>query len=163
MANFVTKQGLEDLKKEYDIVINVKIPKNLEQLNAALELGDLRENSERDTTLTEQERLNIRKQEIEDILNDYTLIDEETELAGKGKSVIRIGSHVKIEYTDREEIYEVKIMGSSEADVLSEIIKISNESPLANAIIGKTTGDKVTFKVKNKIHAVKILEIISQI
>jgi transcription elongation factor GreA len=157
VANFVTIQGLNDLNKEYSEIVEVKIPANLKVLNAALELGDLKENSERDAALNEQQRLQARKQEIEEILNDYELIEEN--VVSKSK-VVKIGSHVKIEYVLKSEIYDIIITGATEADALSEPVKISNESPLAIAILGKGVSDVGEFKVKNKIHKVKVLDIL---
>lgn len=157
MPKFITKAGLLELQAEYQEILNVKIPENLSTLNSALAQGDLSENAERDAALVDQGRLQTRTQEIEEILNDYELIDENA--VAKSKTVI-VGSLVKLSYSDRDEVYEVKIMGSSEADILSPIPKISNESPLGQAILGKASGASVEFRVKHRTLKVKILEIL---
>ena len=129
-------------------------------LNEALSAGDLSENAARDTLLTEQQALNSRLQEIEDILNDYEIIDEEENTVPVKSRLIRIGSTVKIEYPEEKKSYTIKIMGNSEANVLDELPKISNESPLAAAILNKKIGDEVVIRFKQKKMAVKILDIL---
>lgn len=156
MPNFITKSGLKELQSEYNDIVNIKIPDVLNGLNQAVSLGDLSENAARDVLLFEQQRLLARKQEIEEILNDYQFIDE-TSIAQS--NTVQIGSIVKLTYPELDKIFEVKIMGSSEADVLLELPRISNDSPLATAILGKTLGSSVTFRVKQKILKVKILDI----
>lgn len=156
--HFITKVGLTELQAEYKDIIDVKIPEMLEGLNQAMSEGDLSENSGRDALLLEQQRLNVRKQEIEETLNDYELIEDQ--LVGPSK-VVRIGSTVKIQYLDSSKIYEVKIMGSSEADILDDHTKISNESPLAEAILGKPVGTEHIFRHKGKMIKVKVVEIVA--
>jgi transcription elongation factor GreA len=157
VPHFITKAGLIELQAEYDEIVNIKIPEVLQGLNQALEAGDLSENSARDALLLEQQRLLAKKQEIEEILNDYEIIEEGKITKSK---IIHIGSTVKVEYVDQNKVFDVKIMGSSEADVLSEVPRISNESPLALAILGKSVGNEVTVRVKQKKMQVKILEIL---
>jgi len=155
--HFITRVGLTELQQEYKEVIEVKIPEVLEGLNQAMSEGDLSENSARDALLLDQQRLNARKQDIEETLNDYELIEEHTGLS----KLVRIGSTVKIEYTDTNKVFELKIMGSSEADILDPQTKISNESPLAEAILGKAAGTDQIFRHKGKTIKVKIIEIIA--
>ena len=159
MANFVTKAGLAALQSEFQEIQNVKTPAVLAGLNEALAAGDLSENAARDALLTEQQALNARLQEIEDILNDYEIISEDEVQISKN-SRIRIGSTVKICYLEEKKDFIVKIMGNSEANVLNELPKISNESPLAMALLSKQAGDEVVVRFKQKRLTVKILDII---
>lgn len=160
MSNFVTQSGLIALQNEFKEIQEVKVPAMLAGLNEALSAGDLSENAARDTLLTEQQALNSRLQEIEDILNDYEIIDEEENTVPVKSRLIRIGSTVKIEYPEEKKSYTIKIMGNSEANVLDELPKISNESPLAAAILNKKIGDEVVIRFKQKKMAVKILDIL---
>jgi transcription elongation factor GreA len=157
VSQFITKAGLQELENEYKEINDVKIPEILVGLNQALALGDLSENAARDSLLFEQQRMLARKQEIEEILNDYQIIDEKSPTKSR---VVLIGNTVKIEYPELNKILDVKIMGSSEADALGETPKISNESPLATAILGKAIGSEATFRVKQKKLKVKIVDIL---
>ncbi|MEM1312479.1 MAG: transcription elongation factor GreA [Patescibacteria group bacterium] len=155
MTNYLTKQGLIDLQSELKEILEVKLPEILESINKARAEGDARENSGLDAAKIERDKLVNRQQEIEDVLSNYEIIDEEDILQS---SSVRIGSSVKVQYLADNSVDDIKIVGISEADVLSS--KISNESPLAQAIINKKPGDVCAFKtLKNKIE-VKILEIL---
>jgi transcription elongation factor GreA len=157
VSHFITKQGLAKLQQAYQEIIDIKIPAILEQLSDAMSSGDISENSARDTVLFEQQDLLAKKQEMEEILNDYTLIDEDE--VGKSKKVV-IGSTVKIRYLDTNTDYVVQIMGISEANILLDPPRISNENSVAVAILGKNVGDTLTIRVKQKKSLIKILEII---
>lgn len=148
MANFITKTGLAELQAQYDEIINVKIPEVLMGLNDALAAGDLSENSARDVLLVEQQRLNAEKQRIELILNDYELIDENALTTADGAKTVRIGKTVKVNFPDEDKTMTLKIMGTSEADILDNPPRIGNDSPLALAMLGKKVGDEVVYRVK---------------
>jgi transcription elongation factor GreA len=156
MANYITAAGLQQLQKEFDEIVDVKIPEVLSGLSEALAAGDLKENSARDVLLVEQQHLNTEKVRIEGILNDYEIIEEDE---GDNKK-IRIGSTVKIDYPDQDKVMTIKITGSSEADTLSKIPLISNESPLAQGLIGKTAGQEIEIRVRQSRFKVKVVEII---
>lgn len=158
MSNFITKAGLAELQAEYKEILDIKVPAVLSGLNEAMAMGDLSENAARDALLNEQQSLNARKQEIEDILNDYQIIDSDDNSITSNK-VIRVGSVIKLQYTEEKKDFTVQIMGISEADILSDDIKISNESPLALAILGKRVNDIVQIYVKQAKHSVKILSV----
>jgi transcription elongation factor GreA len=158
MTHYITKQGLEDLKQELEDINSNKIPEILESINRALAEGDIRENSALDTAKLERDKLEFRKTEIEDILADYELIE-----SGKksGTARIQLGSKVKVEYLHNTAVYEVKIVGVSEANAVNG--KISNESPLAKALIGHKKGDEVKVKSINNSLSVKVLEIVESV
>jgi transcription elongation factor GreA len=156
MANYITAAGLQQLQKEFDEIVDVKIPEVLSGLSEALAAGDLKENSARDVLLVEQQHLNTEKVRIESILNDYEIIEEDD---GDNKKV-RIGSTVKIDYPDQDKVMTIKITGSSEADTLSKIPLISNESPLAQGLIGKTAGQEIEIRVRQSRFKVRVVEII---
>lgn len=157
MSNFLTQNGLAELIAELEAINQTIMPKILEGLNEALGAGDLSENSARDGLLIEQKNILDRKQYIEDILKNYTIIEENSLTQSK---VVQIGSTVKLEYPEQKKIFTVQILGSSEADILES--KVSNEAPVISQILGKKVGTQVTFKHKNTKQTVKILEIINQ-
>ena len=155
MTNYLTQQGLDELQAELKEILEVKLPETLESINKALAEGDARENSGLDAAKIERDKLVTRQQEIEDILSNFEIIDEQN--AAQAKTV-RIGSSVRIQYLSDNSIVELKIVGSSEADVLTN--KISNESPIAQAILGKKPNEEAKLKHKGNQILIKILEIL---
>ncbi len=158
MTHYITKEGLEDLKRELKELEEKKIPEALEAINVALAEGDIKENSALDSARLERDKLEFRKNELEDVLSNYELIEEDK---GDSKSKrIQIGSQVRVEYVDSNDVFDLKIVGVSEADAVNG--KISNESPLAKAVLGKKEKDEVDVKINHSTTVkVKILEILS--
>jgi transcription elongation factor GreA len=154
MANYLTQQGLKDLQTELKEITEEKMPLILESINRAMSEGDLSENSGLDAAKIEREKIETRLEEIKAVLNDYEMIDE----SKTGSKTVRIGSSVKVKYLRDNSEFEFRIVGISEADALNG--KISNESPLATAILGKKSGDLANFKTKTGVVEVKVLEII---
>ncbi len=155
MSNFLTQNGLQELILELKKIDEVIMPKILEDLNEALSAGDISESSARDGLLIEQKNLIDRKQQIEEILKNYTLI-EETSLS-QSKNV-KIGNTVKLEFINLKKTFTIQILGSSEADILNN--KVSNEAPLIMSILGKKIGSEIIFKNKNTTNQIKILDIL---
>ena len=152
MPNYITKSGLVNLNSELVELKTIALPKIQDDIREARSLGDLRENSALDAAKVQEETLNFRISEIENILGDYELIeDDET------STKVKIGSHVKIKYTDTNKEFSLTIVGTFEVDPIKG--KISNESPLAKAILGKKAGDEIEFKVLNQSHKIKLIEI----
>ena len=149
---YLTEQGYENLKKELDDLINVKRPANINAIKEARALGDLSENADYDAARAEQAEIEGRIKQVEVMLENAEIIKE----ASKDK--VGIGSTVAIEYLDDEdEEDEYTIVGSQEADPLA--FKISNESPIAKALISKKVGDIVTVESPNGSYQVKITSI----
>lgn len=155
MTHYLTKKGLEELKKELQQITGVDLPAILEEINQQLSQGDISENSALDAARESHDQIQARQSQIEDVLNDYQLIDESIKASSNGTIVL--GSTVKIKYTEHNDEFILRIVGGSEANAIDN--RISNESPLAQAILGKKKGDTVTFKTKSKQHEVKILDI----
>ena len=155
MSNFLTQNGLQELILELQKIDEVIIPKILEGLNEALAAGDMSENSARDGLLIDQKNIIDRRQQVEEILKNYTLI-EETSLS-QSKNV-KIGNTVKLEFTNLKKVFTVQILGSSEADIINN--KVSNEAPLIMSILGKKIGSEIIFKNKNTTNQIKILDIL---
>lgn len=148
---YLTNEGLENLKSELDELKNVRRPEVIEALKEARALGDLSENAEYDAARNEQAVIENRIKEIEVMLENATIItDVKTDKVG-------IGNKVTIEYVDDNEKEEYFIVGSKEADPFAN--KISNESPIAKAILGFKVGDIRSVDSPNGSYDVKIVEI----
>lgn len=148
---YVTEQGLEEMKKELDYLKLVRRPEIINALKDARALGDLSENAEYDAARTEQAVVEGKIQELEALIDKAVVIQEV-----KTDKVV-IGSNVKLQYVDDDEIEVYSIVGSKEADPFSN--KISNESPIAKAILGLKVDSVVTVESPNGKYRVKILEI----
>ena len=129
----LTEKGLEKLKLELDDLKKNRRPKIIERLKAARALGDLSENSEYDDARNEQSFIEGRIEELEDMVKKAKII-KNTEHG----NIISMGTIVKCKVEDETEEYE--IVSSVEADPLN--CKISIDSPLGKALLGKKKGDK---------------------
>ena len=148
---YLTQQGLEDLKKELDNLINVRRPENIIAIKEARSLGDLSENAEYDAARNEQAQIEARIQQLEKMLENVSIITEVS------SDTVGIGNTVSIKYVDDDEEDEYKIVGSQEADPFES--KISNESPIAKALFDHKVGDIVTVESPNGSYDVEIIEI----
>ena len=155
MANkepvYLTQKGLEEIKKELDELINVKRPANIQSIKEARALGDLSENADYDAARNEQAVLEDRIKRIEKMLENYEIINEVS------KDKVALGCTVCIKYIDDDETDEYKIVGSQEADPFAS--KISNESPIAQALMNHKAGEVVTVESPNGSYQVEITEI----
>lgn len=149
---YLTQQGFEELKKELDNLINVKRPANIQAIKEARALGDLSENADYDAAKNDQAEIEGRIKKIEKMLENVEIIE-------KGdSSVVSLGTTVSIKYVDDEdETDEYQIVGSQEADPFMS--KISNESPIAKAIMNKKVGDIVEVESPNGIYKIEIIDI----
>lgn len=154
MVHYLTANGLKEIEAEYKHLCDVLLPEIIDSINKAMEDGDIKENSPLESAKSERDTLLLRKNELEEVLANYEVIDDSTK-----SKYIKIGSTVKIQYLSNNDTYTFQIVGGSEADVLAN--KISNESPIAVAIIGKTKGDIADINLNSKQIQIKILEIIS--
>ena len=148
---YLTQQGLEDLKKELDNLINVRRPENIIAIKEARSLGDLSENAEYDAARNEQAQIEARIQQLEKMLENVSIITDVS------NDTVGIGNTVAIKYVDDDEEDEYKIVGSQEADPFES--KISNESPIAKALFDHKVGDIVTVESPNGSYDVEITEI----
>jgi transcription elongation factor GreA len=132
----LTKQGLNALKGELDVLVNTKRPKLVERLSNARSQGDLSENSDYQSAREELEFLDGRIEELEEVLKSASV----TASNGKSKnsSGVGVGTKVTVKVNGKETIFD--IVGEWEADPVNK--KISHNSPLGVALIGKKIGDK---------------------
>lgn len=149
---YLTQKGFDELKVELDELINVKRPANIIAIKEARALGDLSENADYDSARDEQAQIEGRIQKIEKMLESAVIIEETS------TDQVGIGSTVQIKYMDEDdEMDEYQIVGSQEADPFMS--KISNESPIAQALLNKKVGDIVTVESPNGSYQIEITEI----
>lgn len=149
---YVTEAGLEEMKKELENLKLVRRPEVIAALKDARALGDLSENAEYDAARNEQAIVENKIKELEISIENAKVISEVS------KDKVSVGTTVKIEYIDDAEVETYSIVGSKEADPFAN--KISNESPLAKAIMGQKVGSTVYVDSPNGKYSVKIVEIL---
>ncbi|MCF0109670.1 MAG: transcription elongation factor GreA [Erysipelotrichaceae bacterium] len=148
----LTKKGLKDLQDEYDKLVHEVRDEVKEELRAARAQGDLSENADYDAARDRQAQVEARIAQVEQMLHNYQLIDEKD----KGSNTVKIGTTVTLEFQDTGKTETYSIVGSTEADPFNG--KLSNETPLAKAIIDRKVGTTCTVNVKNP-YKVKIVEV----
>jgi len=149
----VTKEGLAELQKEYEYLIHVEREQVIDELRNARAQGDLSENADYDAARDHQARVEARIRQLDDMLKNIELIDEKKSSRSR---TVRLGSKVTVEFQDTKERETYDIVGTVESDPLNG--KLSNETPLAIAIMDHKTNDTVTVLV-NPPYKVKIVEI----
>ena len=151
--NILTYEGLKKYEEELQELKVVKRREVAEKIKEAREQGDLSENAEYDAAKDEQRDIEARIEELEKILKNAEVVDEDEVDLEK----INIGCKVKILDIEYNEECEYKIVGSTEANSLKG--KISNESPVGKALIGKKQGDVITVETPAGSLQYKVLEI----
>ncbi len=129
----LTKEGVAELQGELDELVKQRGP-IAERIKTAREFGDLSENAEYSAAMQEKEHVESRIAELEHILQNVELIKKP-----KGDSKVQLGSHVKLKSNSKTK--EFSVVGTVEADPLNG--KISDESPIGKALLGKKVGDDV--------------------
>jgi transcription elongation factor GreA len=142
-ATLVTKEGLKKLTEELDYLKNIKRKEVAKRIKEAISYGDLSENSEYEDAKNEQAFIEGRVLELEEKVKYVKIIEGKK---SKGKTV-QMGSKVTIKRIQKAnsdpEVYT--IVGSTEADPINN--KISNESPVGAALLGRSAGDKIHAEV----------------
>ena len=151
---YLTDEGFLELETELNELKNVRRPAVIKALKEARALGDLSENADYDAARSEQAQVEGRIQELEKIMENVEIIEK-----GSTDSV-SLGTTVRIKYIDDydDEIEEYRIVGSKEVDPSNN--KISNESPLARAIMHAKAGEIRTVESPNGTYDVEIVEIL---
>lgn len=151
---YLTDEGFLELETELNELKNVKRPAVIKALKEARALGDLSENADYDAARSEQAQVEGRIQELEKIMENVHIIEK-----GSTDSV-SLGTTVRIKYIDddEDELEEYMIVGSKEADPSNN--KISNESPLARAIMNAKAGEIRSVESPNGTYDVEIVEIL---
>lgn len=131
---YLTKEGLADLKKEHEDLTKVKRPAVVTRVSDARNLGDLSENAEYVAARDELSFIDGRIDELEELLKQAVIIDDRA-----SAKIINLGSKVTLTIGKKKEDYMV--VGEWEADPAEK--KISHQSPLGKALIGKKVGEQV--------------------
>ena len=148
-----TEEGFKVLSDELDYLKNTKIQEVKEALKEARAFGDLSENSEYDEAKNEQAKIEARIVEIEAMLKNVEIIED---VKGNTKSVI-VGVKVKVLDEEYGDECEYRVVGSTEADPRNG--KISDESPVGKALLGKKIGEEVIVEAPGGEFKLKILSI----
>ncbi len=145
----LTAEGVDELNAELAELVAARA-KIAERVKTAREFGDLAENAEYSSARQEQDKNEARISEIENILQNVEVIKKP-----RSDMQVQLGSTVKLKGSAGAK--EFKIVGTVEADPLSG--KISDESPIGKALIGKKPGDKVEIKAGSEVSSYKIADI----
>ena len=152
----VTDEGLKKLTEELEYLRNVKRKEVVEAIKVALSFGDLSENSEYDEAKNEQAKTEARISELEETLKHVKVIDDND----INTETVNVGAVVKVHDEEYDEDVEYTIVGSTEADPITN--KISDQSPIGSSIIGSRVGDTVSVETPGGTIKLKILEISKQ-
>jgi transcription elongation factor GreA len=153
MSKVITKETYEKLKKELERLKTEERKRIAEKIKTAKEFGDLSENAEYQSALEEQKKLELRILELENLLKTAKVVKKERKKSNK----IEIGSEVEIMDLDSKKTLKFKIVGFGEANPLEN--KISQESPIGKALIGKTINEIVEIQIGNTKKRFKIKKI----
>lgn len=148
----LTAEGLKKLEEELAYYKSVRRIEVAQRIKTAIEYGDISENSEYDDAKNEQAFIEGHIIELENKINTAKIIDEKTR-----KNVVSVGSKVKLLDEEFNEELDYVIVGSSEADPFNN--RISNESPVGSAILGKKKGATVEVNTPDGVATFKILAI----
>lgn len=151
----LTDEGLLKLERELEDLKTKKRQEVAEKIKVARGFGDLSENSEYDAAKEEQAQVEARIVQLENMLKNAKVIDnDDIDL-----TVVSIGTKVKVYDVEFEEELEYSIVGSTEAD--PDLFKISDESPVGKALIGRNVGETVDVTLPNNggVIQLKILSI----
>jgi len=151
-AVYLTSEGVEELRQELDRLVNVKRPALAERLRHAIQQGDLSENANYQAAKEEQGFLEGRIQQIEAMLRRAVIIED-----GGSTDEVSLGNLVTVVEDGRDEEEIFRVVGPAEADPAKG--KVSNESPLGQALMGRQEGDAVTVQAPGGEIAFRIVSI----
>ncbi|MEG6617221.1 transcription elongation factor GreA [Peptococcaceae bacterium 1198_IL3148] len=149
----VTAEGLKQLEKELETLKSVKRREVAQRIKQAIEFGDISENSEYDDAKNEQAFIEGRIATLEKMLRNAKVIED-----SNSKDIVSLGSTVMLKDLEFGDELKYTIVGSVEAD--PDANKISNESPVGKAILGRKKGDVVDVEVPVGVIQYEILEIL---
>jgi transcription elongation factor GreA len=149
----LTPEGLERLKDELDYLATDKRREVAERIKEAREFGDITENSEYDDAKNEQAMLEARIAQLEERLRSAQVIDS----SDVGTDLVRVGSVVNVKDQKSGKSLQYTIVGSAEADPKNN--RLSNESPVGKALLGRKRGDEISFATPRGERQLKITKI----
>ena len=139
-----TQEGYDKIVAEHDYLVTVRRPEVTEHLKIARSFGDLSENAEYDAAKEEQADVEAQILKLEEMMRNAKIVAEE-EMTGEQ---VNLGLSVKIKDLKTKESFVYKIVGITDADPIEN--RISNQSPVGKALIGKKVGDKVEVVIESK-------------
>ena len=148
---YLTDEGFLELEEELNNLKNVRRPRVIEAIKDARAQGDLSENADYDAARNEQAEVEGRIKQIEFMLANAQIIEKSS------NHTVDLGSTVTISYVDDDEEEVYSIVGRMEADPFEN--KISNESPIGKAIIGKKEGDTINVESPTGSYQIKIVKV----
>jgi transcription elongation factor GreA len=149
----LTPEGYQKLKEEIDYLSTKKRAEVAERIRDARQYGDIAENSEYDDAKNEQAMVEQRIAQLEERLRGAVILDA----ANVSTDMVGIGTKVTLQDVKSGNVVQYMIVGSAEADPTDH--RLSNESPVGRAIIGRKAGEKVTVKVPKGLLQFKVLAI----
>ena len=149
----LTQQGYEDIVKEHEYLVSVRRAEVSEHLKEAKSYGDLSENAEYDAAKDEQAELEDRINRLEYMMRNAR-IKADDEITGEH---VDLGLAVKVKDMKTKEEFEYTVVGITEADPFEG--RISNESPVGKALLGKKVGESVEIETEMGVLNYKVLEI----
>ena len=149
----LTQEGYDKIAAEHEELVAVKRREVAEKIKEALSYGDISENAEYDAAKNEQADLEERIHKLEEMMRKAKIIDE-SEVAS---DTVSVGKKVKVKSLEDGEEDEYAIVGSTEADPFEG--KISNESAVGSALIGRKIGETVEVEVPDGKVSYKILDV----
>ena len=149
----LTKEGYEKIVAEHEELVTVRRKEVAERIKEAISYGDISENSEYDSAKNEQAELEERINKLENMMRKAKIIDE----SSISNDRVGIGLKVKVKELETNEIMNFTIVGSTEADPFEG--KISNESLVGAALLGKMTNEIAEVQVPDGIVSYQIMEI----
>lgn len=152
---YLTEEWLQKLKEELQFLKEVRRVEIAEKLKEAISFWDLSENAEYEEARNEQAQVEIRISDVEEQLKKVKIIKEDTKAGDR----INMGAIVTILNISENETQVYKIVGSTEASILGDTPKISNESPVGKMLIGKKKWDIVKVVAPSGTFEYKILNI----
>ena len=149
----LTREGYEKIVAEHEELVSVRRQEVAERIKEAISYGDISENAEYDSAKNEQAELEERIAKLENMIRKGKIIDEK-DLTGDH---VNIGLKVKVKDLDNDEVIEYAIVGAAESDPYEG--KISNESLVGIALLGKKVGETAEVTVPDGIVRYEVMEI----
>lgn len=149
----MTQEGYDKIVKEHEYLVSVRRGEVAELIKEAISYGDISENAEYDSAKNEQAELEDRILKLENMLRKGKIITED-ELTGEH---VNLGLHVLLKDRQTADQFEYVIVGATEADPFAG--KISNESPVGKALLGKAAGEVVDIQTEMGVLSLEVLKI----
>ncbi|NIK11292.1 transcription elongation factor GreA [Alkalibacillus almallahensis] len=150
---YMTEDGKRKLEEELEELKTVRRPEVVERIKIARDFGDLSENSEYDSAKDEQAFVEARISQIENMIRYAVIIENDDD----NNEIVQLGKTVVFEEIPDGDVEEYQIVGSAEADPFEG--RISNDSPMAQSLLGKKIGDQVMVQTPGGEFEVKIKEV----